>query len=95
MAVVTITRRSDADIVFVITQSDGNPLVIQEPVSVYAEGVLGDRVTATILDANLGRVNVFVEGTDPIPMGSYGLSVVVTKTDGNTYGTPEVIVNVV
>lgn len=94
MSEVTITRRSDADIIFVINQSNGNPLVIQEPVSVYADGVLGDRVTATILDASLGRVNVFVEGTNPIPTGSYNLSVVVTKTDGNTYGTPKVIVNV-
>lgn len=92
---ITITRRSDADIPFTFKQSDGEPLVIQAPVEVFADSVLGERATATIVDASLGKVNVFIEGTIPIPTGKYGLRVVVTRADGNTFGTPEVTVNVV
>jgi len=88
MTILRVTSGSDVRIVLAIT-SEGAPVsLVGRTVEVFgAAPQIEGRVSATITDAAGGAFEVLVEGTAPIPVGTYGFRLQINGP-GDSIGLP-------
>lgn len=91
MSRIEVNSGSDRDIKLIFP-ADMRP--VASPALINVDARIADRLTVTLLDGAAGEVNVFLEGTDPMPLGDYVFAVQITKSDGNTEATEKVVIRV-
>ena len=95
-----ITRGSDVSLTVTITD-EGGPVDLsgRELLLFDVNTVLDGRITANITDASAGVISLFIEGTDPLPLGrrSFRLQVnnPLSPEGADSIGLPPFILEVV
>lgn len=95
MTLLKVTSGSDVRVMLMI-ESDGVPVDLAERgVSIFgAAAQIANRASAVIRDAAAGLIEVMIEGTDPIPTGTYGFRVQINGA-GDSVGLPVFTLKVV
>lgn len=95
--VIEITSGSDATIQFAFADGAAPPvaLAITNPTVIEAGGGLAGRCTASLTDGPNGLAEVFIEGTDPIALGTHYLRLQATLSDSNSLASARLLVHVV
>lgn len=88
MTLLKVTSGSDVRVVLMI-ESDGVPVDLTERgVAIFgAAPQIANRASAVINDPVGGLIEVMIEGTDPIPTGTYGFRVQINGA-GDSVGLP-------
>ena len=95
-----ITRGSDVSLTVTITDEGGAVDLTGRELALFdVNSVLDGRVVATISDAANGVISLFIEGTDPLPLGRRTFRLQVNNSlspDGaDSIGLPPFILEVV
>ena len=92
---IEITSGSDATFGFAFQDSvTAVPYAITSPAIIEASGGLSGRCTAALVDGPNGLASVFIEGTDPIALGTYFLRLQATLSNGETLASTRILINV-
>ena len=92
---IEITSGSDATLPFAFQNVLGAAIAVTAPTLIEATGGLAGRCTAALVDGPNGLASVFIEGTDPIALGTYFLRLQVVLSDGNSIASERELINVV
>lgn len=88
---------SDANLTVNIDDDNGDIDLTGREVSIFAvdNNSFADRVSAEITDAGNGEITIFIEGTDPIPIGYYRFRLQIIGVDSDSIGLPPFVVRII
>lgn len=88
MTLLKVTSGSDVRVTLAMADGSGPIDLSDRTVNVFGVAPeLAGRITATITDATGGLVEVHVEGSDPISLGTYAFRIQILK-GGDSIGLP-------
>ena len=88
MTLLKVTSGSDVRVTLTMANDSGPIDLTDRGINVFGVAPqLAGRVSATITDATAGVLEVQVEGTNPIAVGTYGFRIQITST-GDSIGLP-------
>jgi hypothetical protein len=103
MTTITATRGSDVRLTFTYRNAPVPPATVGTPVDLTgrvftvfdASASLAGRVAVTSAEPETGVIDVFIEGTDPLPIGPHAFRVQIEAPGGDSVGLPSITLQVV
>lgn len=91
------TSGSDIRLRMTWIMENGDPLDLTYATvtPIEATGAIADRIAASVLDGPAGEFEVFIEGSDPLALGSYNFRVQVSQDGGDSVATPAIGLKIV
>ena len=94
MTTITITKGTDANINFTITDGAGEAISVTSVEIMSNSGALNGKLSVVETDLSAGEFSVRLEGSDPLPIGRHWFRWQAVLASGDTLGGPEVFINV-